>query len=45
MFANGFLSGESLLRHNFIDHYDKLITQAIVVIEESPLAQRNAHDF
>src|SRR6266550_1369721 len=39
------LSAEGVLRQNVINHYDELFAHAIVVIEESALAQRDSHDL
>src|SRR5437660_3105437 len=39
------LSAEGVLRQNVINHYDELLAHAIVVIEESALAQRDSHDL
>jgi hypothetical protein len=39
------LSAEGVLRQNVINYYDELFAQAIMVIEESALAQRDSHDL
>src|SRR5579864_1795213 len=43
--ANGVLVWECMLSQNLIDYDNRLSIQAIVVIEESALAQRNTHDL
>ena len=45
IFADNTLFAEGMPRQVFIDDYHRLAPLAIVFIEETSLAQRNAHDF
>ena len=41
--ADGILSMESVLGHHLINHNDRFIAQAVVLVEEPAFAQRDAH--
>src|ERR1700676_245110 len=43
--ADGILGAEGVLRHDFVNNDDGLVSQAIVIVEETPAKERNAHDL
>ena len=42
-FSHSIIFAKGLLGENFVNHGDKLITHAVLVIEEAPFQERNSH--